>query len=177
MNWDKFKNLSLRGKLQWLLQYYGLTAAIAATAIIVGAVFLTSVFGPGENYALRVMILDDRSSADLCRVFGEELGEVLGGACDVTAYLKSDPDQMQAFVVRLMADNLDIVIAPADETQQLLQSNFLSGAMGLEADSFYYACTGGGPDQEGGALYLGTAASGRNAGNVPAGMAYFTGGK
>ena len=177
MNWKKFRELSLGGKLQWIVQYYGATIVIAAIALCVGIVMVRTFFGPEENYALRVMILDDHSSADLCRVFAAELGEVLDGECDVTSYLKSDPDQMQAFVVRLMADNLDIVIAPADETQQLLQSNFLSSAMGLEADSFYYACTGGGPDQEGGALYLGMAASGRNAGNIPAGVTYFTDGK
>ena len=177
MNWKKFKELSLGRKLQWIVQYYGVTIVIAAIALCVGIVMVRTFFGPAENYALRVMILDDHSSADLCRVFGAELGEVLGGECDVTSYLKSDPDQMQAFAVRLMADNLDIVIAPADETQQLLQSNFLSGAMELAADSFYYQCTLGGPDQAGGAIWLGTAASGRNAGNVPAAVDYFTGGK
>ena len=177
MNWKKFRELTPGARILWIAQYYGATIVIAAIALFVGIVMVRTFFGPEENYALRVMILDDRSSADLSRVFGEELGEVIGGECEVTSYLKRDADQMQAFVVRLMADNLDIVIAPAGEAQQLLENGFLSGAMELAADSYYYMCTGGSPDQEGGALYLGVAASGRNAGNVPAGVAYFTGGK
>ena len=84
MNWKKFKELSLGGKLQWIVQYYGATIVIAAIALCVGIVMVRTFFGPEENYALRVMILDDHSSADLCRVFATELGEVLGGECDVT---------------------------------------------------------------------------------------------
>ena len=177
MNWKKFKEMSLGRKLQWILQYYGVTIAVAAVAIFVGVVLIQSVFGPADDYAIRVMILDDRQSADICRAFSEDLREVLSGECDVTSYHESDAEQMQAFAVRLLTDHLDIVIAPAEQTEQLLQSRFLSGAMEMESDAFYYEYTGGGPDSGGDALFLGVAASGMNADNVPAAMDYFVRGR
>ena len=177
MNWKTFKEMRLRAKLGWIVQYYGVTIVIAALAIFVGVVFVRSVFGPADEYAIRIMILDDRASADVCRVFEAELSEMIGGACDVTSYRESDDEQRQAFAVRLMTDHLDIVIAPEEQTQQLLQNSFLSGAMELEAGSFYYESTGGGPDAGYGALYLGVAASGTNAENVPAAAEYFARGK
>ena len=176
MNWEKFKKLSLRAKLQWIIQYYGVAIAIGAIAIFVGIVLVQSLFGPAEDYAIRVMILDDRQSADLCQAFAQELCDALGGECDVTSYLERDDDQRQAFVVRLMSDNLDIVIAPAEQTEQLLQNGFLRSAMQLEADAFYYACTGGSPEQDG-ALYLGVTASSRKTDNAATAIEYFIRGR
>ena len=174
MNWKKFKELSPRGKLQWIAQYYGVTIVLAALAVFVLVVTVRTIFGPAENYALRVMILDDRQSADLCRVMEAELGAALSGECEVTSYLERDDDQRQAFAVRLMTDHLDIVIAPVEQTEQLLQNSFLQSAMELAADSYYYELTGGGPASGNEALCLGVVASGRNAGNVPAAVEYFT---
>ena len=177
MNWKKFRELSLRGKLQWIVQYYGVTIVIAALAVYMLVIVAQSVFGPAEDYALRVMILDDRQSADICRVIGDDLREALSGECDVTSYLERDEDQRQAFAVRLMTDHLDIVIAPVEQTEQLLQNGFLQSAMELGADSYYYKLTGGGPDSGNETLCLGVVASGQNADNVPAAVDYFTRGE
>ena len=177
MSWKKFRELSLGGKLQWIAQYYGVTIVIAALAVYMLVIVVQSVFGPAEDYALRIMILDDRQSADICRMMSAELSEALSGECEVTSYLKRDDDQRQAFAVRLMTDHLDIVIAPVEQTQQLLQNSFLQSAMELGADAFYYELTGGGPASGNETLCLGVVASGRNADNVPAAVDYFTRGK
>ena len=172
MNWDKFKSLNLREKLQWLLQYYGLSAAIAAAAIIVGAVFLTSVFGPEENYAIRVLILDDQQSADICRVFGEDLSPLLLGECDITSYAQSNAYQLQAFVVRLTSDDLDLVIAPAEEMAQLMDNGYLKSSMELDMNSYYCAITG----RTEGAFCIGEALTAKNSENIPAVIDYFING-
>ena len=143
MNWEKFKSLKLSEKLQWILQYYGLTIGVAAAAIFVGAVFLISVFGPGDDYAVRVMILDDRLSSDACRVFSEELGGLLSGECDITGYAETGAEQMQAFIVRLMTDELDLIIAPTEIMDELAQNEYLRGAAALGADSRYHMYTSG----------------------------------
>lgn len=174
MNWAKFKEMKLREQLQWILQYYGVTIAVVIAAVFVGTVFIASVFGAEEDYAIRVMILDDRQFADNCREFSEELGAALSGECDITSYLESDDDQRQAFAVRLMSDHLDIVIAPEEQTEQLLQNGFLLQAMRLEADSFYNQRTA--PDREDGAICLGVASSGKNVENIPIAIAYFISG-
>ena len=174
MSWKKFRELSLGGKLQWIAQYYGVTIVIAALAVYMLVIVVQSVFGPAEDYALRIMILDDRQSADICRVIGEDLREALSGECEVTSYLERDDDQRQAFAVRLMTDHLDIVIAPVEQTQQLLQNGFLQSAMELGADSYYYKLTGGGSASGNEMLCLGVVASGQNADNVSAAVDYFT---
>ena len=174
MNWKKFKSLSPREKIQWIFQYYGLTMAVVAAVIFVGAVFLSSVFGPGDNYAIRVMILDDRQSADICRVFGEELGVLLSGECDITGYTESGAEQMQAYVVRLMTDDLDLVIAPAEVTDELLQNGFLRSAAALSKDSRYHAYTDGGSDRADTVYCIGETTRSRNADRVPAAIDYFT---
>ena len=173
MNWAKFKQMKLREQLQWILQYYGVTITVIIATIFVVTVFITTVLGPEGNYALRVMILDDFQTADNCQEFSRELGAALSGECDITTYMESDDNQRQAFVVRLMSDHLDIVIAPEEQTVQLLNNGFLLYATPLKADSPYGERTA--PDRADGAVYLGVVSTGVNTENIPAAIAYFTG--
>ena len=175
MDRKKFKQLRPGQKLQWLFQYYGLTAAVVIVAIVVGAVFLRSVFGPEDDYAIRVLILDDRQSADICQLFSQELGDILSGPCDITSYLKIDADQARAFAVRLSVDDLDLIIAPEDEIDQLAQNGYLRRAVKLEEDSYYYTITRGGSPLEEQALYIGEPFRSRNTDSIPAAIEYFTG--
>ena len=62
MDLEKFKQLSLKKKIQWLLQYYGLTALIAVLAIAVISIFLKSVFCPEPISDICVLILDESIS-------------------------------------------------------------------------------------------------------------------
>ena len=176
MDWKKFRTLSLREKIQWIFQYYGLTIAVAAAAILVGAVFLSSVFGPGDGCVMRVMILDDHISSDSCRLFGEELGAILSGECDISSYLESDPDQNSAFAIRLLADELDLIIAPEAQVESLLQSGYLVNAVELREDSTYcsFRMPGGSEGAET-AFYIGETARSRNAGHISTAVDYFTG--
>lgn len=175
MNWEKFKSLRLSEKLRWIFQYYGLTMAVAAAAILVGTVFLFSVFGPGDDYAMRVMILDDHLSADECRAFSEELGAILSGKCDITSYLESEENQKTAFTVRLLTDELDLVIAPEVLTNELLQNGYLLNAVELPADSLYSMRTHGGSEGAETAFYIGETARSKNADHISTAIGYFTG--
>lgn len=176
MDWNKFKQMSLSRKIQWVIQYYGLTIAVVAAVVIVGTVFLKSVFGPADTYAIRVMILDDRQSADICRDFSEELSTILSGECDITSYLESETYQMQAFVVRLITDDLDLVIAPEHVVVQMVENGYFIRAMKLEEDSYYYEATGRNTAEEEEAIYIGEPRSSQNTENIPAAMDYFVNG-
>ena len=172
MTWGKFKALPFLQKIQWLVQYYGVTALVAAVTVAVAVVFFRSVFGPGEQYALRVLVLDDRLSVDQCRTFARELGEKLGGECDMTSYLESDAAQMQAFAVRLTTDPLDLVIAPEDQMEQLIDNGFVAAGLELQDDSRYMQATGGVGDDR--PRYIGRTTVGLNGANAAAAEEYFT---
>lgn len=172
MDLEKFKALSFWKKVQWILQYYGLAMVITALAVFVLVVFIKSVFGPGEQYALRVMILDDGQTTELCQAYSQQLGALLGGECDVTSYAESAVYEMQAFVVRLTSDALDLVIAPEEQMEQLRQNGYLTDMTKLEDDSFYCVTRGGEPDGQD--YYIGQTIQSVNPDNVPAALAYFT---
>ena len=173
MDREKFKALTFPKKIQWVLQYYGVTMLVIAAAVFVGAVFLKSVFGPGDQYALRIMALDDRLSTEQCRTFAQELGELVGGECDVTSYLESDTAQMQAFVVRLTTDPLDLVIAPEDTMEQLVENGYVAAGLQLQDDSRYMQATGMyGTDAR--PRYIGRTSVGVNGENAAAAEEYFT---
>ncbi len=173
MDRAKFKALTFPKKIQWVLQYYGVTALVVVAAVCVGVVFFNAVFGPGEQYDLRVMALDDRLSVEQCQAFADELGELVGGPCDVTSYLESDMSQMQAFVVRLTTDPLDLVIAPEDQMEQLIENGYVAAGLQLQDDSRYMQATWfDNGDQR--PRYIGRTAVGLNGENAAAGEEYFT---
>ena len=174
MDRAKFKALTFPKKIQWVLQYYGVTVLVIAAAVAVGVVFFKSVFGPGEQYALRVMALDDRLSVEQCGTFAGELGELVGGECDMTSYQESNFSQMQAFVVRLTTDPLDLVIAPEDQMEQLVENGYVAAALQLGEDSRYMQATwfDNGDERP---RYIGRTSVGVNGENAAAAEAYFTG--
>ena len=173
MDLEKFKALSFWKKVQWVLQYYGLAMVVTALAAFVIAVFLKPVFGPGEQYALRVMILDDRQSPELCQAYSEQLGALLGGECDVTSYAESGMYEMQAFVVRLTSDELDLVIAPEEQMEQLMENGYLTDMTELADDSLYWVTAHGG-EPAARPYYIGRTILSANPDNVPAAIEYFT---
>lgn len=173
MDREKFKALSFWQKVQWVLQYYGLAMVITALVVFVLVVFIKSVFGPGEEYALRVMILDDRQTTELCQTYSQQLGELLGGACDITSYAESAQYEMQAFVVRLTSDELDLVIAPEEQMEQLMANGYLTGMSPLSDDSLYWVTAHGGRPEER-TYYIGQTVRSGNPDNVPAAVDYFT---
>lgn len=172
MTKEKFKALPFLKKIQWVLQYYGVTMLVTVIAAAVAVVFFKAVFGPGEQYVLRVMALDDRLSVDQCRTFAQELEEKLGGECDVTSYLASDFSQMQAFAVRLTTDPLDLVIAPEEQMEQLIENGYVAAGLQLQEDSRYMQAIGAGEDEP--LRYIGRTSVGMNEENAAAAEEYFT---
>ena len=172
MKRETWRALSLRQRVQWILQYYGVAIAVAAVALVAAASFLTSALGPGESYAAKVMILDDRQSADNCQVFARELSERLGGACEVTCYAPSAMYEMQAFAVRLTSDELDVIIAPGVQMRELRQNGYLRETEELSPNSRYQTVTRGGAAD--GDIFIGVAVRSEGDAGASRAMRYFT---
>ncbi|MCF0187585.1 MAG: hypothetical protein HUJ98_13995 [Bacteroidaceae bacterium] len=136
---DKFKNLSLKEKLQWLLTYYGLTAAAFVVGIIVVVALATTVFGEKNEPDVRIICLDDHMSYDNADSIREELLGLFEGEMEIelTSYLKSDPTNQQAFAVRLAADNLDVVVVTKDYFDSMEESGFIKDWKLIPKDGNY----------------------------------------
>lgn len=155
MNWEKFKEMPLADKVKWIIHYYGIAICVGVIAICVIATLLGRILGPGEKYAARIMILDDRCSDEERILMGEELQTELGEACEVIAYQLSDENQFQAFVVRLTGADLDVIIAPEKEMKELESNGYFQEMHKMKEDASYYQMTdpeGNYPDKD---LYFG----------------------
>ena len=172
MNWNKFKTMSIFQKTQWILQYYWLTIVVMVVVLFVGAIFVKSVFGTENEYAIRVMILDDYLSKETSNRLRSDLRIALDGECDISSYMESDLDQKQAFTVRLLADELDIVIAPKKEMEELQQNGYLKRMEAIYQDSFYYSVTRDKEAQFDSEMYVGETVKSKNSSNVDAVISY-----
>lgn len=172
MNWSKFKTMSIFQKNQWIIQYYGLTLVVMVVVLFVGAIFVKSVFGTENEYAIRVMILDDYLSQETCNRFRSDLRIALDGECDISSYMESDLNQKQAFTVRLLADELDIVIAPKKEMEELQQNGYLKRMEAIHQDSFYYSVTRDKDAQFDSEMYVGETVKSKNSSSIDAVISY-----
>ena len=125
MNKEQWKQMRFSKKLEWLVQYYGLTVFFSILAVIVVVSLAITFFGPKDRGDIRVIILDDGVSSELCTVFREEINREINGEAEMVSYAKSDPTHMQAFSVRLLSDDLDIVIAPETEMLEMAGNGYL----------------------------------------------------
>ena len=124
---DKFKSLSFKEKLQWLLTYYGLTAAAFVVGLIVIVALGKTLFGERVEPDVRIICLDDHMSYDNADFIRSELAGLFEEEKEIelTSYLKSDPTNQQAFAVRLAADDIDLVIVTKDYFDSMDESGFI----------------------------------------------------
>lgn len=125
MNRELWKQMSFFKKLEWIAQYYGATIIVAIIAILVATSFVKSVINGADKGDMRVIILDNGVSSDLCQVYQDEISTLIEGNAEMTSYIKNDPTHMQAFTVRITADDLDIIIAPKEEMLELAENGYL----------------------------------------------------
>ncbi len=174
MNSDTWKNMTLKQRVQWLLQYYGLKAACVVAAIGVVIYLIFSMLGGNEEeYGLSVLILDDRVGTEKSETLKNEMEELLDCPVEVVSYTSTVMEQMQAFSVRTTAGGIDLMIAPENEMQQLRSNNYFSGDYRLLPEKCRYeklvyeeAAMGNA------AKYIGVARTGENQENATVAMEY-----
>lgn len=125
MNKEKFKELPFKKKLQWLVQYYGVVALISIIAVFIVINLVKSILFPAPAADVCIMILNDNTDTEKSIEMQYELSKDLECKVEVSAYMPSDPYGMQSFATRVMSDQLDIVIAPKDEMEDMLSTSYI----------------------------------------------------
>lgn len=125
MNLEKFKELSLKKKIEWVVHYYGIAIVVAIIAICVAANFLYSVFCPKPLSDICVLILSDDYTGDEIPFLEEEINAITGSSASVEIYNVSDVYGSGAFSIKLNSDQVDIVISPKEQTDLMLESSYL----------------------------------------------------
>lgn len=125
MNKEQWKQMSFSKKMEWLVQYYGITVLVSVIAVVVVFSLAKTMFGPKDRGDIRILILDDGVPSELCITFKEDISNRINGETELSSYAKSDPTHMQAFSVRLTADDVDIIIAPEAEMLEMAGNGYL----------------------------------------------------
>ena len=125
MTWEKLKSLGMKGRIKWFLGYYGLIVATVTAGLLILVYLLYSIFRSTPTPDLRIIVLDDHASFDNGCELKEGLSDRFDGEVELTCYLKSDPTNMQAFLVRLTADDIDLLIVPSDFLATMQESDFV----------------------------------------------------
>lgn len=126
MNFKTFKEMSFKKKLQWLVQYYGIVALVVIIGILVAFNFIKSVLSPAPMADVCVMILSDDIYTEDAIEMQFEMTNKFDCQIEVNAYMPSDPYGMQSFATRVMTDQIDIVIAPKNEMEDMLNNSYIT---------------------------------------------------
>ena len=125
MNKELWKKMSFIQKIEWIIQYYGLTILFGIIAVVVSLSLGKAFLEAGDKGDMQIIILDNGMSSELCYALQKKMDDVIDGEAEMTSYAKASPMHMQAFSVRLTADDLDIVIAPEEEMLQMAGNGYL----------------------------------------------------
>ena len=176
MNSDTWKKMTLKEKAEWLIHYYGMAALCAAAGIlVVGYLIFSMLGGNDEEYALSVLILDDRVDTERCEKLENELEKILDGQVEVVSYTSAVMEQMQAFSVRTTAGGIDLLIAPENEVRQLDENQYFSGDYRiLQEESRYEKLVYEKAAMGYAAPYIGVVNTGENKDNAVAAMEYLS---
>lgn len=126
MNKEKFRELSLKQKIEWLLHYYGVAFVVGIIALFVAVVFVRSVFFPEPLSDVCVLILSDDTTSDDAFALQSIIEEKTGMTSQVSAYNTTDMYGRQSFSAKLTADELDIIVAPEEETLGMADNKYLT---------------------------------------------------
>ena len=134
--------MTLRQKAAWFLEYYGFVSICILVALLVivylGVSMLGMTSGPCD---LRVMILDDRIDYAKCDEIRDYLSGQLDCSVEVLGYHSVVQEEMQAFSVKSIGNEIDIVIAPENEMLQLKANQFFENEYkAISEDGFYEEC-------------------------------------
>ncbi len=142
MDREKFKEMSFGKKVEWLVQYYGVATIAIIVAVLVCIYLIKSIFMPADYEDLCVLIYSDEISAEDADMLCNSLQEKTGKTIAVLRYGESDAYGSQSFALKLSDTVLDIVIAPDEETEKLVQSGFFAEYKKIEGKNLNLGISG-----------------------------------
>ena len=137
MDKKQFKEMPLKKKLQWLMQYYGVTAIVTLLIVFVAVWFIKSVFFADPIEDVCVLIYSDEVLEEECARYKEEIEKNTGHSAEVVVYHLSDAYGSQAFAAKVGTDQTDVVIAPEHEMTLLNENGFLRSYAQIEGTQMY----------------------------------------
>lgn len=137
MNLEKFKSMPLKNKIMWIVQYYGIAIIVGIIAIVVLFSFIDSVFFPDPIPDTNIIILSNSFDRDDIPKIEEEIALETEGTVSITAYSLSEVYGNGAFSIKLTADQIDLVICPEEEKNQMLESGYLESVEELDYEDLY----------------------------------------
>jgi len=137
LNLEKFKEMPFSKKVGWIVQYYGVWIVVTIVAIGVLFSFLHSVFFPDPIPDTCVIILSDEFVRDEIPKLEDEISKLTEGSVSVSLYNLSELYGNGAFSVKLTSDQIDLVLAPKTETDQMMETGYLESAEKLNYNDLY----------------------------------------
>lgn len=136
MDWNKFKEMTLKQRLQWLVSYYGIAALIFIVAVIVIVMLVKSIFSPAPISDVCVLMFTEKVGVDESNSMEEELNSILGKEVNIDAYVSSDVYAMQAFVMKLLTDQVDILVFTKEQKEELMADGYLESCEAITNDIY-----------------------------------------
>jgi len=137
LNFEKFKSLPFGKKVQWIAQYYGIWIIVAIIGIGVAVSFLHSVFFPEPISDVCVIVLSDDYDRDEIPEIEGEISARIDGSASLQIYNTSEVYGNSAFSIKLLSDQIDLVLAPKEETSQMTESGYLASSEQIGDKDFY----------------------------------------
>lgn len=137
MNFEKFMSMPLIDKVKWIIHYYGIWIIVSIIAIGVAISFIHSVLFPEPISDVCVIVLSDEYDRDEIPVYEEEIAAQINGSVSLQIYNVSDAYGNSAFSIKLLSDQIDLVLAPREETKQMIESGYLESSDQIGDKDFY----------------------------------------
>ena len=141
MDKEKFKSLSFKKKIEWLIQYYGLAAIAVLVTIGVIISLVKAIFFPAPPADICVLIYSDEVNDQFVVELEEIIEADTGKNIEVTKISPSSAYGNQALSARLTDENLDLVLAPITETDYMKESDFLTESTPIDGTEMYMDTT------------------------------------
>lgn len=141
MNFEKFRQMPFSKKIQWILQYYGIWIIVGIVAAYVGITLLNSVINPDPISDICIIILSDDITRDDINMFQSDISELTGKSVTVEVYSPNEEYGLGAFSIKLTSDQLDLVLAPKEQTDQMVSNGYLTEIEEINAYDLYMGIT------------------------------------
>lgn len=141
MDREKFKSLSFKQKIEWLIQYYGLVTIVVIVALFVLFSFLKAVLFPAPVADVCVLIYSDEVNDERVSELEATLENITDKNIEISKISPSSVYGNQALAARLTDENLDLVISPVTERDYMEESDFLEESIVIEGTEMYLNTT------------------------------------
>lgn len=137
MNLERFKALSFKQKIEWFFGYYGVTTLVIIVIAIVVAIFLKSVLFPAPPADVCIQIYSDEIDADTAEMLRLKIEEESGGSVELARFDVTNAYAGQYFTIKINDKFLDIVLAPEDYKNQMVQADLVDKCEKLDGKDLY----------------------------------------